>query len=91
VDTTLSISKMLLLGFIIFLFSMRGEFPHSTTFHNIFELFYFLFFNFHFLLLILNVPFTYIYFFYNKINKFMEMYSLPCLKKKKKKKKIKIK
>jgi len=27
------------------------------------------------------------YFFYNKINKVLEVYSLPCLKKKKKKKK----
>jgi len=31
VDTTLSILKMLLLGFIIFLFVRIGKFPHSTT------------------------------------------------------------
>jgi len=30
------------------------------------------------------------YFFYNKINKVLEVYSLPCLKKKKKKKKKKL-
>jgi len=31
VDTTLSILKMLLLGFIIFLLVRKGKFPHSTT------------------------------------------------------------
>jgi len=36
VDTTLSILKMLLLGFIIyfFLFVRKGEFPHNTTCQN---------------------------------------------------------
>ena len=34
VDTTLSILKMLLLSFIIFLFVRKGEFPHSTTCQN---------------------------------------------------------
>ena len=30
-DTTLSILRMLLLGFIIFLFVRKGKFPHNTT------------------------------------------------------------
>ena len=34
VDTTLSILKMLLLSFIMFLFVRKGEFPHSTTYRN---------------------------------------------------------
>jgi len=34
VDTTLSILKMLHLGFIIFLFGRKGKFPHSTTCRN---------------------------------------------------------
>jgi len=34
VDTTLSILRMLLLGFIIFLFVRKGKFPHSTTCRN---------------------------------------------------------
>jgi len=34
VDTTLSILKMLLLGFITFLFVRKGKFPHSTTCRN---------------------------------------------------------
>jgi len=78
VDTTLSTLKMLLLGFIIFLFVRKGKIPEI---HSIFELFYFLFFYLLFLFLISNELFTYMYFFYNKINKFMKVYSLPCLKK----------
>jgi len=34
VDTTLSILKMLFLGFIIFLFIRKGKFQHSTTCRN---------------------------------------------------------
>jgi len=34
VDTALSILKMLLLGFITFLFVRKGKFPHSTTSRN---------------------------------------------------------
>jgi len=30
-DTTLSILKMLLLGFITFLFIRKGKFPHTTA------------------------------------------------------------
>jgi len=54
VETTLSILKMLLLGFITFLFVRKGKFPHSTNseIHSISEFFYFLLFNFYFLFLI---------------------------------------
>ena len=90
-DTTLSILKMSLLGFISFLFVQEGKnsrIVQLVEIHSIFVLFYFLFFNFYFYFLISSVllPTCIIY---NKINKVMEVYSLPCLKKKKKKKKKK--
>ena len=51
VNTTLSILKMLLLGFISFLFVRKGKMKNSrivqfAEIHSIFELFYFLFFKF---------------------------------------------
>jgi len=87
---------MLPLCFIIFFYLLGRENSIIVEFaeiHSIFEPFYFLFLIFLllflFLFLISNVLFlpTCI-FFYKKINKIMEVYSLLCLEKKKKKKYI---
>ena len=90
VDTTLSILKILLLGFISFLLIRKGKIPvqYKLPKYIVFlSFFYFLFFNFYFYFLISNVQMYFsssCIFFYNKINKIMKVYSLPCLKKKKK-------
>jgi len=80
--------------FFFFLFGRKGEFQHSTTCRN--TLIFLSSFNFLFFLtfiFIFNFKCTFylhvllLFFFYNKINKIMEVNFLIYLKKKKKKKK----